>query len=395
MVTARGRRWGAAAAPIVGAVGIDLMLASTQRQLRWGPSLAWWVLPLASAVVFSTLLMRRRHPVAVLGLQCSYAVAAGLLAGYPSMAGLLIALYAVASCGRARLARLAWVVGGVPLAIDGYLGTLGGAGSPAVVRLAAAAAGLAVAGAVGLAGRSDAVDGWASTRPPGTQAEATAVATERVRLARDLHDVVAHSVSAMVLQAAGAATLVGPQQPRLRQSLTMIENAGVAAMVELQRLLALLRRVDPEPDDPRYDEQLGVADIDGVIERARRAGVVVESIRQGAPVPLDRSVELAGYRVVQEALANTTEHAGRGADARVHLRWHPDGLTITVRDTAGLPSPRPRARASAGRGILRLTERIEVVGGRLAAGPVPGGFLVQADLPVGAQSRFATAEQTS
>ena len=127
-----------------------------------------------------------------------------------------------------------------------------------------------------------------------------------------------------------------------------------------------------------------MADVAPLVELARTAGLDVETVVDGTPGVLDPSVDLAAYRVVQEALTNAVKHGGRGAAVRVHCAWAPDGLTVTVRNASGWPRADGEALAglSSGRGVAGLTERVSLVGGRLEAGPVAGGFVVRAELPL-------------
>lgn len=209
---------------------------------------------------------------------------------------------------------------------------------------------------------------------------AAAVREERLYLARELHDVVSHSVSAMILQAAGARTLVSLDDEQVRVALGAIETTGVGAMGELHRLLGLLRAASSVENRDELAHPPSLHDLDSLVSSARATGVDVEVVVEGHPVELDRSVGLTAYRIVQEALTNTIKHAGSGASTRIHLRWETGGLMITIRDRAGLRS-RDTAGLSSGHGLVGLNERVELVGGSLETGPTPDGFLVRAHLP--------------
>lgn len=208
---------------------------------------------------------------------------------------------------------------------------------------------------------------------------------ERLRLARELHDIVSHSVSAMTLQAAGARALAPDGDPRQLAALAAVEQTGVQAMRELHRLLGLLRSVDLDgaPADPvGWSEDQSVRALSPLLDSARACDVEVDLVTDGDPRSLDPSIDHAAYRVVQEALANVIKHGGRAAIVRVHLVWHADSLHIDVRNTGGLARASAPVDLSGGLGLRGLAERVELVGGRFEAGPVgDGGYIVRAELP--------------
>jgi len=292
------------------------------------------------------------------------------------------------------VARTAIIACVVPFAIDSYNSTADQNGGVAFATSALLWA--VLSGTVWALGRLS----YAAKRRAEKERELqaaegeAAVRAERLRLARELHDVVAHAVSAMILQAAGARTLIHPRDDRVRQSLEVIEAAGVQAMAELHRLLGLLRSVDPDSADDVYEHQPTLKDLPSLIDLSRASGLVVDLAAEGEAAELDPSVDLAAYRIIQEALTNTSKHAGQGAATRIHLRWHSDGLTITARDTVGLDRPsRSRARPlSSGHGLLGLAERVNLVGGQFESGAVAGGFLIRAELPLSAARRPAAAD---
>ena len=379
---------------VVLAIIVDLVVWAGDRQLRTGATLPFWVIPVLTIIVFSTLLVRWRHPAAIFLVQWTYALAGLLVPDYEPFAGLLVALYAVASRTRPLVAWTAIIACVIPISIDSYNASAG-----VVTVFATEALLLAVlSGTVWALGRLS----YAARRLADKQRELqaaegqAAVRAERLRLARELHDVVAHAVSAMILQAAGARTLVHPRDDRVRQSLEVIEAAGVQAMAELHRLLGLLRSVDPASADDAWEHQPTLKDLPSLIDLSRASGLVIDLAAEGEAAELDPSVDLAAYRIIQEALTNTSKHAGQGAATRIHLRWHPDGLTITARDTAGLERPsRGKARAlSTGHGLIGLAERVNLVGGHFEAGAVAGGFLIRAELPLSAARRPAAAHGT-
>jgi signal transduction histidine kinase len=214
-----------------------------------------------------------------------------------------------------------------------------------------------------------------------------AIRAERHRLARELHDIISHSVSVMTLQAAGARRQLGVDPARADGALLHIEATGREAMVELRRLLTVLEEdpqagVGPDADDPTstQQQQHGLADLPQLVENVRRGGVPVNLIEEGEAVALEPSVDLSAYRIVQEALTNTMKHAGPGTRASVSLTWTPEGLVVDIRDDGG---PGADPTLSTGHGLVGLQERAKAVGGSLEAGSADGtGFRVSARLPV-------------
>lgn len=206
---------------------------------------------------------------------------------------------------------------------------------------------------------------------------------ERLRLARELHDIVSHSVSAMTLQAAGARAVVNDHDPRVLGALTAVENTGVQAMRELHRMLGLLRSVDTEVSGGIVlSRQASIDDIDDLLATARSCDVDVELIVSGIPGALDPSIDHAAYRMVQECLSNVIKHAGRSATARVQLSWEPQALKITIRSTPGIADSESRVELSTGLGLRGLQERVALVGGRFESGPSSdGAYIARAELP--------------
>ena len=213
-----------------------------------------------------------------------------------------------------------------------------------------------------------------------------AVAEERARIARELHDVVAHSVSVMVVQAGAARRLVDGDPAQARQALTSIESTGRQALAEMRRLLGVMRHdgeARPEEAADALAPQPGLADLDALVSRARDAGLEVELQVEGAPRPLAAGVDLSAYRIVQEALTNCLKHAG-AAKAIVHLCYGREDLELQVLDDGrGVVGLRDADRENGGHGLIGMRERVAVFGGNLDVGPRPGGgFKVDARLPL-------------
>lgn len=212
-----------------------------------------------------------------------------------------------------------------------------------------------------------------------------AVAAERARIARELHDVVAHNVSVMVVQADGAAYVLGASPEQARQALETISGTGRQALAEMRRLLGVLRTGEPGGASD-YVPQPDVEQIDDLVEQVRGAGLPVDFTIVGSPRPLPSGVELTAYRIVQEALTNTRKHGGPEAGASVRLTYFDDGLGLLVEDDGrGARRELYEDGGSDGRGhgLIGMRERIGMVGGTLDAGPRPGGgFRVSALLPL-------------
>jgi signal transduction histidine kinase len=204
-----------------------------------------------------------------------------------------------------------------------------------------------------------------------------AAATERARIARELHDVVAHHVSVMVVQADGASYTLDAQPERARQALGTIAGTGRQALAEMRRLLGVLRS---DRDQAARAPLPGVGQLSELLDQSRAAGLAVGFTVEGVPRPLPGGAALAAYRVVQESLTNVRKHGGRHAKAQVTLRYWEDALSLTITDDG-----RGAAAASdgGGHGLTGMRERIALYGGTLTAGPRPdGGFEVSAVLPL-------------
>ncbi len=215
----------------------------------------------------------------------------------------------------------------------------------------------------------------ATQRQWAEDAQTAALAAERLRISREIHDTVAHSLTGIVLQAAGARSGLARDattKDELDQALGTIQRAAEQSMRELHRLLGMLRETE-EAETRGGTEQLGA-----LIESAREAGLDVVAQGSGEPVELDPSIAHTAYRVVQEGLSNVMKHGGAGARVEVVLDWLPESLAITVRNKAGIAQP---GAPSGGFGLIGLRERVSVIGGALQSGPTADGYLLHADLP--------------
>jgi signal transduction histidine kinase len=210
-----------------------------------------------------------------------------------------------------------------------------------------------------------------------------AALSERARLAREIHDVIAHSVSVMVIQAAGARTVMDREPGRADASLRSVERAGREALAEMRRLLGVLangeelRALAPQP---------GLEDLPELISSTCAAGLRTSIRVEGDPIMVAPGLSLCAYRVVQEALTNSLKHSGP-TRAVVEVRWRPDLLELRVTDAGGGAGGCERALGSSGLGIVGMRERAALHGGSVEAVPVPGGgFVVRARIPLGLAS---------
>ncbi len=201
-----------------------------------------------------------------------------------------------------------------------------------------------------------------------------AIVEERGRIARELHDVVAHAISVIVLQARGGRRLLDSEPDETRGALDTIEHTGQQALVEMRRLVGLLRE---SVEEFALAPQPTLSQLDRLVDQVRAAGLPVELSVEGDPVELPPGVELSAYRIVQEALTNALKHAGP-AQARVSLRYNPDGLDIEVADDGSGTGNGD----GGGHGLVGIRERVSVYGGEIDAGPqADGGYAVRARLP--------------
>jgi signal transduction histidine kinase len=394
------QRWARSAArPVVSAAALTAVLvggsygeahpANPRDQVQNGhavphtPAAAFLLVALAGLVLAG----RHRRPVAVL-VVCTAAVAAYTALGYVNGAALLappVALYAVATRRPARQA-LGWAAGtlvvllGVTAAANPF-GPTGG-GFDLIPFLVAAGA----LGGVAVANRRAYVASVATSAAARAEAEAQRrVDDERLRIARELHDVVAHTMATINVQAGVAAHLLaGRSDDPAARALTTIKEASRDGLRELRAILNVLRRADDaEPTAPAP----GLDRLDELVAGTCRAGLATSLEVAGTRRRLPPAVDLAAYRVVQEALTNAIRHAGP-ATARVFLDYVGDRLRIEVTDTGAGPVPAGGGTAGAGgagHGLAGMRERAAAVGGTLDAGPgSAGGFRVRAELPLSA-----------
>ena len=204
---------------------------------------------------------------------------------------------------------------------------------------------------------------------------ASAVAAERARLARELHDIVGHSVSVMTVQASAVRRLLQPEQEREREALLTVEQTGREALTEMRRLVGVLRRSE---DAPALAPQPGLEHVAKLVEQAREAGLATDLRVEGAVVELPAGIDLTAYRLVQEGLTNTLKHA-EATRAEVLVRYDDGRVELVIRDD-GCGSG---SASGGGHGLVGMRERVAVCGGDFHAGPRSGGgYELRASLPV-------------
>ncbi len=341
-----------------------------------------WPLVLLSAL---PLAARRRYPLAAFAVVLAAALGIGDRATWITVLTCVIGAYSAVKHSRYRtLAPACLVVAAVPagLAFRQTDPILPGWSSPVVVLLAAGV----VAGTVRFWQRRLAAgrDRFAELQRAQEEDMRRAVEEERGRIAAELHDVVTHNVSVMVIQAGAARKVMDAAPERSKEALLAVEAGGRAAMAELRHVMGLLAAPDLGGADSPADglePQPGLGQLDALIERVRAAGTPVGVAVSLPPQPLPAGVDLTAYRVVQEALTNAIKHAP-GADAGVTIGYAGDCLEIEVTDTGAVRDPSPADGNGNGRGLIGLRERLAVYGGELTAGPtLAGSYRIRARIP--------------
>ncbi|MCC5574033.1 sensor histidine kinase [Microtetraspora sp. AC03309] len=206
-----------------------------------------------------------------------------------------------------------------------------------------------------------------------------AAAAERTRIARELHDVVAHNVSVMVVQADGAGYAIDTDPEQARRAVQAVSSTGRQALAEMRRLVGVLR--DDRTSAGEYAPQPGLRQLTDLVEQVRASGLPVEFTVSGSPQAVPEGEQLVIYRIIQEALTNTLKHGGPGVRARVLMEYGSSDVTLTVTDDGRGASA---VRAEDGHGLIGMRERVSMYGGTVRAAPhLGGGFQVTARLPVG------------
>jgi signal transduction histidine kinase len=359
------------------------VVASTVVPGELRMSLRWQGVVL-SAIGCSALMWRRRHPFGVLAVAVGCGLAfqvLGFRESPPVLSPVYVSVYTVAVRTNRRTT---WTTASVAAAVlAGVVGVIA-PGAWLEPEKAVTVAWTALAAAIGDAVRSRrayvaAVEQRAEYAERTREQEAQQrVAAERVRIARELHDVVAHHIALINAQAGVAVHLAGRQPEQTLTALENIRDTSRSALDELRVTVALLRQ---SGDSAPHDPMPGLTQLPALLASFEGAGLAVRHSQRGISEPLAPAVDLAAYRIVQEALTNVHKHAG--ADhARLFLHYRPEWLTITVEDD-GLAALHHHPDQGTGHGLIGMRERATIVGGTLYAGVRPqGGFAVTADLPL-------------
>jgi len=361
------------------ALGVQLLalrplLRADQLSLR-----AW----LIDAALVLPLIWRRRRPVVVFGVLAAVALvqwAVGLRLS--ADVALLVALYTVA----AREPRRVAVVAGAVLEAGAVLAAVRFAPAGDVLGSVVFLSGLVVAAFfIGTTVQTRRaylgalVDRAARAERERDQQALLAASTERARLARELHDIVAHSLTVVVTMAEAAAASTDTDPPAARAAMEQVATTGRLALAEMRRLVGVLR-TGPHDDLADLTPVQGLDAVDGLVTGARAAGLPVRLTVGGRPRPLSVAMDTTAYRIVQESLTNVLKHALAPSVVEVLLRWEEERLVLQVSDDGRPPS----TAREPGHGLAGMRERLAILGGELSAGPgSTGGWRVRATLPLG------------
>jgi signal transduction histidine kinase len=350
------------------------------------PDVAGAGLVVATAAAFA---WRRRAPLASMLTVVAFTIAFWV-SDYPSAFDpfSILAVYAATAHGGPDRRRVWWVVAGVVVILTG-IATMGVL-SPSEDLPAAAIVGIAVVhltaaitGEVVHDRRRRLADLEERAIRAETERELLtrqAVLDERTRIARDLHDVVAHGMSVMVVQSGAAERLVDARPGEAKEAMRHVQTTGREALNEMRRMLGVLR--DHVGDDPDLSPQPTMDDLDDLLRNCDDAGVPTELRIEGQRPARVVGAEMAGYRIVQEALTNVVKHAGRPARAAVKVTYGPDRMRVEITDD-GLGATTDTVDGATGHGLIGMRERVELYDGSLQAGPRPGGgFRVSAVIPL-------------
>jgi len=333
------------------------------------------------------LALRRRYPFSVMNVVGASAIVYDVLDippdPYTAIFGILVALYSVAAYARRGLAITSLVILAVAVVVLNLPWIGGTQDFRDVVTNAALLGGAWIVGDnMRSRRRRDELLRERAERAEQEREERAekAALEERARIAREIHDVVTHSVSVIAVQAGAARTVVQDNPEQALEALQSIERVSRETMAELRRALGVMRDPDGGAD---MAPQPGLGRLDDLVEQFAGTGLVVEMVITGDARPVPTGVDLAAYRVVQEALTNTLKHAGP-TTARVELRFEPELLGVTVTDDGGGGGPPPSPNGDGGgQGIVGMRERVAAYGGTFRAGPGgEGGFVVEAEFPL-------------
>jgi len=385
LASSLARRYGFDAAIVLASIVGALVVGLRDETTRTPTTTLWFVVP-AVALLPLPLLARRRHPfaapAAVWLLAAALSFVDGRLIPYTLTASAtgMAAAFMLGNLRDETQRRmgLAAVLGGA--ATIAYNTPDASAGEYVFTPVLFGLGWLAGFAVHERAGQAEAAEERAlRAERERTTAARIAVAEERARIARELHDIVAHAVSVMVLQVGAVRHSLPEELSADRDALTDVEQAGRSALAEMRRLLGAMH----DGEDADLAPQPGLDSLDALVERVGRAGLPVRLQVEGDAVPLPRGVDLSAYRIVQEGLTNSLKHAN-ASRADVTVRYGPDVVQLEVRDD-GVGTG---ATDGLGHGLVGVRERVKIYGGEMNAGTAPeGGFVLTARLPVEGRRR--------
>jgi signal transduction histidine kinase len=352
-----------------------LVVLAVDSVFRGGTGAVGWLAYLLAALTAAPIALRQRAPVLVTGVIVGAMAAYGLL-GYGSAElpasgiGMTIGVFTTATLRPRRVAALAFLLGVVAMAT--YIVSIALPVWPHVMQSALVLLGAWMLG--------DGTRRWAQRTERLAARAAEAVADERVRIARELHDIVAHHMSVVALQAGLARYVLDADPATAKVAVGTAADAGRQALAEMRRLLAVLRVDQNAEAASDYRPQPGLAELQELVDRTRKAGLDVDVAVTGRARRLPPGPDLCAYRVAQESLTNILKHAGP-ARARIDIDYGEETLTLSVSDNGAASAPGPPSPDS--HGIRGMRERAELYGGVLTAGPREGrGFAVVLRLPI-------------
>jgi signal transduction histidine kinase len=381
-IWALARRYGFDALVVIATIEAALVVAFHRDSENAPQTTPWFTVP-ATATMILPLLLRRRFPFAapftvwLLGAAFSF-IDGRLIPFTPAISAAgLAAAFLLGSLGNELQAWLGLgaVVGGAAIIVSND--PTHGAPGLFFVPLFFAIGWLAGYALRERAEQAEAAEVRAAQAEREREAAArVAVAEERARIARELHDIVAHAVSVMVLQVGAIRHRLGDELEDDGEALKGVEQTGRTALAEMRRLLAAMRS---DGDQAELSPQPGIDRLEALAEEVDRAGLPVRLHVEGEPVPLPRAIDLSAYRIVQEGLTNALKHA-RASQADVTVRYRPDELQLEVRDDGAGTATSDRL----GHGLVGIRERVKIYGGVMTAGSATGGgFVLSTRLPLG------------
>ncbi len=370
-----------------------LQLGATYASKSWGSSghhragMDGWYVYVLLAIAGLALVARRRHPVGVLAVSLAATLTAGQLGGGLIWLALIVAFLNAAIARKRAAAVVSVVIGYLWSTWPPWLiGTHGHASAAAAAGLAAWLIVLvAITELIRIRGQRT-----AALKRSQEEEFRRRASEDRMRIARDLHDVLAHNISVINVQANTALHLMDRQPDRAKEALTAIHGVSKQALSELRAVLGVLR--DEGPDGAPRSPSAGLAGLDDLLASVRSAELEVRLTVEGEPGSLPVDADIAAYRIVQESLTNVRKHSG-ARSASVRVRYEPAGVSVEVED-AGLVRPAPAQwNRGAGNGIRGMAERVLELGGTFDAGPsAAGGFRVSAWLPARQPDMAARAD---